>query len=120
MAKSSRARALNDDAFRAVFPYPYAVTYRPDLHNALLDACKAEAHVELTTAAKVEQGTGSHSDTDTLIGADGLWSNVRAKLIGVGAPRVSYRLPRRFTGSGYDGMRSYYGRDRGTYPLRRG
>lgn len=84
-----------------MFPYPYAVTYRPDLHNALLDACKAEAHVELTTAAKVEAfelagdgvivtlEDGGKLEGATLIGADGLWSNVRAKLIGDGAPRVS-------------------------------
>ena len=92
---------LNDDGFRARFLYPYAVTYRPDLQNALIDACRAEPLVDLVTAAKV---TGYETDGDRvtatlqdggraggagLIGADGLWSKVRETLIGDGPPRVS-------------------------------
>lgn len=92
---------LNDDAFHAEFPFPYAVTYRPDLHNTLIEACRAEPLVDLATAAKVtgfeEHGDnvaasledGGRIDGRALIGADGLWSKIRETLIGDGSPRVS-------------------------------
>ena len=44
---------LNDADFNAIFPYPYAVTYRPDQHNALLYACRAEPLVKLSFGNKV-------------------------------------------------------------------
>ena len=92
---------LNDAAFAKHFPYPYAVTYRPDLHNALIDACHADPMIELATTAKVVGFTdagdsvtvqledGGRIKGRALIGADGLWSKVRETLIGDGAPRVS-------------------------------
>ena len=92
---------LNDDAFHAQFPFPYAVTYRPDLHNALIDACQDNPLVELATAAKMTSfdtsdekvvatlEDGGRIDGSALIGADGLWSKVRETLIGDGPPRVS-------------------------------
>ena len=91
---------LNTTAFREVFDYPYAVIYRPDLHWALLDACKAESAVTLETSARVTgfEDTGErvrvtleggrNRDGVALIGADGLWSKVRETLIGDGKPRV--------------------------------
>ena len=42
------------------FSYPYAVTYRADLHNALIDACNAEPEIELAVAAKVTGFTDSN------------------------------------------------------------
>lgn len=90
-----------DEAFRARFGNPYAVVHRGDLHGVFLKACRDHELVELRTSAGV---AGYEQDGDTatalledgervrgraLIGADGLWSNVRAQLAGDGPPRVS-------------------------------
>ncbi|WP_050931786.1 3-hydroxybenzoate 6-monooxygenase [Aestuariivita boseongensis] len=90
-----------DDAFRTRFGNPYAVVHRGDLHGVFLKACQAHDLVELRTSAAV---TGYDQDGDrvtvalasgetvtgrALIGADGLWSNIRKQLVGDGAPRVS-------------------------------
>ena len=92
---------LNNAGFAKSFSYPYAVTYRADLHNALIDACNAEPEIELAVAAKVTGFTDSNDGVSVqledggriegraLIGADGLWSNVRETLIGDGPPRIS-------------------------------
>ena len=90
-----------DDAFRARFGNPYAVVHRGDLHAVFLQACRDHPLVELRTSAGVagyEQDAGSATAILTsgervtgsvLIGADGLWSKIRAQLVGDGAPRVS-------------------------------
>jgi 3-hydroxybenzoate 6-monooxygenase len=92
---------VNSNDFQNRFRYPYAVTYRPDLHSVLLEACRAEPLIELHNAARVEgfEDTGSSvrvlvSDGGefagaALIGADGVWSRIREKLVGDGKPRVS-------------------------------
>lgn len=92
---------LNNNAFRARFEYPYGVIYRPDLHNALIDACKASPLVELTLKQKVvdfeDTGRGVRALTESgktyegaaLIAADGVWSKARAKIVNDGKPRVS-------------------------------
>ncbi len=91
---------LNNDAFKAHFRNPYAVIYRPDLHNVLLDAVKAMAQIELVTNCTVSSfnDLGDHVEVTTsvgvkkaaaLIGADGLWSKTRAGLRGTEKPRVS-------------------------------
>ena len=51
---------LNNPGFAKSFSYPYAVTYRADLHNALIDACNAEPEIELAVAAKVTGFTDSN------------------------------------------------------------
>jgi 3-hydroxybenzoate 6-monooxygenase len=91
---------LGDD-FRARFGNPYAVVHRGDLHGVFLRACEDHPLVELRTSSEVvdyEQESasvtailaGGEKVTGTaMIGADGLWSNVRQKVIGDGAPRVS-------------------------------
>jgi salicylate hydroxylase len=101
MRRRDRHPRAPHDAFRAQFPFPYAVTYRPDLHNALIDACQADPLVELATAAKVTGfdtsdekviatvEDGGRIDGSALIGTDGLWSKVRETLVGDGPPRVS-------------------------------
>ena len=90
-----------DEAFRTRFGNPYAVVHRGALHGVLLKACETHDRVTLRTSAAV---TGYDQDDDTvtatlasgetvtgraLIGADGLWSSVRAQLVGDGPPRVS-------------------------------
>ena len=90
-----------DEPFRARFKNPYAVVHRGELHKVLLDACRAHPLVELTTSAEVvgyEQSAegaiavlkdGGRAVGAALIGADGLWSKVRAQLVGDGPPRVT-------------------------------
>ena len=90
-----------DDAFRERFGNPYAVVHRGDLHGVFLKACEAHDLVDLRTNTAV---TGYKQDGSSvtvtlfsgetvkgraLIGADGLWSNIRKQLVGDGAPRVS-------------------------------
>ena len=90
-----------DGPFRERFAYPYAVIYRPDLHQVLLEACQAAPLVRLSTGQKIT-GYEDHGDRISLttqsgktyqgaalIGADGLWSKIRAQLLGDGPPRVS-------------------------------
>lgn len=87
-------------AFRERFGQPYALVHRADLHRALLDRCSQDPLVELRPDSTV---TG-HSDcadgvtvsgkdfaveADALIGADGLWSPTRQRIVGDGNPRVS-------------------------------
>ncbi|HWU27138.1 MAG TPA: 3-hydroxybenzoate 6-monooxygenase [Rhizomicrobium sp.] len=89
------------DAFRARFGNPYAVVHRGELHKIMLRTCQAHADIELHVDSEVidfEQHpdgveavlrSGEHVRGAALIGADGLWSNIRRKLVGDGAPRVS-------------------------------
>lgn len=89
------------DEFRAFMGNPYAVVHRGDLHGVFLRACVAHPKVELRTNAKVtgyEQSANQVSAQledsacvtgAALIGADGLWSKIRAQMLGDGAPRVS-------------------------------
>jgi 3-hydroxybenzoate 6-monooxygenase len=88
-------------AFRARFGNPYAVVHRGDLHRVLLDACRAHPRIALRVNSEVmaydQDGTtvtvriagGDDVSGAALIGADGLWSNVRRQVIGDGPPRVS-------------------------------
>ena len=90
-----------DGEFRARFKNPYAVVHRGDLHGIFLKACIQSPLVELRTnsfVAGYEQDDGKVSvllaqgesiEGCALIGADGLWSNIRNQLIGDGPPRVS-------------------------------
>ena len=90
-----------DDAFRTRFRNPYAVVHRGDLHGVFLRACREHDLVDLRTnsgvASYAQDGAtvtvtlldGSVVSGRALIGADGLWSNVRKQLVGDGAPRVS-------------------------------
>jgi len=89
------------ERFRARFGNPYAVVHRGDLHGVLLKACRGSPLIELRTSAAVaryEQEGGSVAAIlasgeavrgAALIGADGLWSNVRKQLVDDGPPRVS-------------------------------
>ncbi|MEP6679060.1 MAG: 3-hydroxybenzoate 6-monooxygenase [Betaproteobacteria bacterium] len=90
-----------DGPFRARFGNPYAVAHRGDLHGVLLQACRDSPLVELAARSEVvsyEQDAtcvtarlsgGEAVAGAALIGADGLWSNVRRQVVGDGAPHVS-------------------------------
>ncbi|MDH3236716.1 MAG: 3-hydroxybenzoate 6-monooxygenase [Alphaproteobacteria bacterium] len=92
---------VGSEAFRERYTYPYGVIYRPDLHNALIDACANEplvtTQVSQTVTGFEDSGEGVRVFTEegathegaALIGADGLWSKVRGEIVGDGAPRVS-------------------------------
>ena len=90
-----------DDPFRTRFGNPYAVVHRGDLHGVLLKACQDSPLVDLRTSAEVARydqdgstvtatlASGDRVTGAALIGADGLWSNVRKQVVGDAAPRVS-------------------------------
>jgi 3-hydroxybenzoate 6-monooxygenase len=87
--------------FRARFGNPYAVVHRGDLHKVLLSACRDHPKIELRVNSEVasyEQdgarvtvrlAAGAPVKGPFLVGADGLWSNVRKQVIDDGPPRVS-------------------------------
>jgi salicylate hydroxylase len=89
------------DTARAAYGYPYGVIYRADLHQVFLDACKSLPNVTLRTSSKVDSfeqdgsgvrvrlAGGEVLEGDALIGADGLWSRIRERVVGDGKPRVS-------------------------------
>ncbi len=91
-----------DETFLARFKHPYAVIHRADLHSALLEACgEYSEFITMKTSQKVsdidDKGshvsvrteTGETYDGQALVGADGLWSIVRQKIVGDGKPVVS-------------------------------
>jgi 2-polyprenyl-6-methoxyphenol hydroxylase-like FAD-dependent oxidoreductase len=89
------------DSFRKRFNNPYAVVHRGDLHGVLLKACRDSERIELRVSSEVVSydqdgsgvcarlATGEQVTGAALIGADGLWSNVRKQLVGDGPPKVS-------------------------------
>jgi len=89
------------EPFRARFKQPYAVTHRADIHGVFLRACQGSNFVSLENARRVDDFV-DHGDSvairldngeevrgRALVGCDGMWSKVREKVIGDGAPRVS-------------------------------
>jgi 2-polyprenyl-6-methoxyphenol hydroxylase-like FAD-dependent oxidoreductase len=89
------------EAFRARFRNPYAVVHRGDLHKVFLSACREHSRIELRvnsevvtydqdgSTVEVRLASGEAVEGAVLIGADGLWSNVRRQLVADGPPRVS-------------------------------
>ncbi len=84
------------EAFKKRFGNPYAVAHRADIHGALLDACREQNLVELRTSSRVtsyEEREGGvdvllSSDesikADALVGADGVRSVVRNRIVNDG------------------------------------
>lgn len=89
------------DRFRQRFGNPYAVIHRGDLFSVFLRACREHPLVDLRTNSDVVDydqdggsvtailSTGERITGRMLIGADGLWSNMRKKVANDGPPRVS-------------------------------
>ena len=89
------------DAFRARFGNPYAVVHRGDLHGVFLKACRDHELIELRVSSEVvgydqdgasvtaRLASGERVTGALLIGADGLWSNIRKQVVADGPPRVS-------------------------------
>ena len=89
------------DKFRNKFKNPYAVVHRGDLHGVFLNACKENNLIEMRTSTNIiayEQNSdgvfaisddGNKINGIALIGAEGLWSKIRAQLVGDGPPKVS-------------------------------
>jgi 3-hydroxybenzoate 6-monooxygenase len=90
------------DSMTKRFGAKYAVIFRPDLHNAIIDACKAKPEfISISLNKKVTGFTQTANDATVhieggasitgaaLVGADGLWSAIRENIIGDGKPRVS-------------------------------
>lgn len=87
--------------FHDRFGQPYGVIYRADLHQILIDACRAHSGIRLLTnqkivdfsdvegAVRVTTEAGEVYPGRALVGADGLWSKVRQKIVGDGKPRVA-------------------------------
>ncbi|HEY2226545.1 MAG TPA: FAD-dependent monooxygenase [Xanthobacteraceae bacterium] len=93
------ARIPTGETFRRRFTHPYVVIHRIDLHNVLLDACKALPNIalEASTGAAGIEDHGDHIRVRTrdgrviagaaVIGADGLGSCIRSALRNEGPPR---------------------------------
>jgi len=87
------------DAFEKRFKYPYVVLHRVDLHQVLLEACKAVDMIELvpTTMAAGFDDSGNKVRLLTnngtiegaaIIAADGLRSVIRQQLLNESEPRM--------------------------------
>ena len=89
------------EPFRQHFGQPYAVTHRADIHGVYLRACQGNNLVSLENNRKVEDFDDDGDAVSlrleggemvrgcALVGCDGMWSRIRAKIVGDGAPRVS-------------------------------
>jgi len=89
------------EEFIARFKQPYAVTHRADIHGVYLKACQGSNLISLETSRRVDDFIdhgdsvsiqlegGEEARGRALIGCDGMWSKIRQKVVGDGAPRVS-------------------------------
>ncbi|RZB16712.1 FAD-binding protein [Streptomyces sp. F001] len=87
--------------YRRRFGNPYVVVHRGELYRLLLDACRRSPAIELRagsratgyrqdgSAATVLLDGGGRVTGDAVIGADGIHSAIRRRLVGDGAPRVA-------------------------------
>ena len=92
---------INTASFKKQFRFPYGVIYRPDLLNILKQACDRLPNINIIfnkRVVKTEQTPikafvicEDHTsyEAQAVIGADGLWSEIRKNILGNEAPRVS-------------------------------
>jgi 3-hydroxybenzoate 6-monooxygenase len=83
------------------FEQPYAVTHRADIHGTFLKGCQNSNLITLENDQRVDDfedhgdkvtvtlQSGERAEGRALIGCDGMWSRVREKIVGDGAPRIS-------------------------------
>jgi 3-hydroxybenzoate 6-monooxygenase len=95
-------KIMLDERFTRRFKYPYGVIHRADLHRVLLAACRRVPDlITLRNGEKVvdiedhgarvvvrTDGGGAYEGA-AVVGADGLWSLARQRVIGDGKPVVS-------------------------------
>jgi salicylate hydroxylase len=101
LSGQSVTRVPLGEEFIVRFREPYAVTHRHDLHAVYLRACQSNNLISLETRRRVADfdddgdGVSVHLEDgdvvrgEALVGCDGVWSQVREKIVGDGAPRVS-------------------------------
>jgi salicylate hydroxylase len=89
------------DAFVSRFQKAYAVTHRADIHGVFLRACQDSNLISLENNQRVDDfaddgetvtvrlQSGEEVQGRALVGCDGMWSRIREKIVGDGAPRVS-------------------------------
>ena len=89
------------DAFLDYFKAPYAVSHRADIHDVFLKACLSSNLITLENNRRVDDfeddgktvtamlADGERLEGRALIACDGMWSTIRKKMVGDGAPRVS-------------------------------
>lgn len=89
---------------RARYGQPYATLHRADLHGLLLHAVRQQRGVQVhlgvrladyevtSTAVQVQAENGNGYAGAALLGADGLWSRVRNRLLGEQPVRLSGHL----------------------------
>lgn len=97
------ALRLGAEALRR-YGAPYATIHRADLQQLLLAAVQGlegvrlypgrsvQRHADRGGAVALELDDGLQVEGDLLLGADGIWSGVRAQLLADGPPRVSGHL----------------------------
>ena len=101
MAATEVTRIQTGSDFRARFAFPYTLIHRADLHRVLLEACLKKSRIELragVTMTGFDWCSDSSIDirtsdrplkADAMIGADGIWSQTRAAVVGDGPPVIS-------------------------------
>lgn len=89
------------EEFRRRFGNPYAVAHRADVHGALLEGCRARPLVELRTGCRVtgfdlgdggvsvQLASGARIEAGALVGADGVHSAIRRRIVDDGEPMAS-------------------------------
>jgi salicylate hydroxylase len=82
---------------RARWGAPYGVLHRSTLQQTLLDAVANEPLCQMHLGAQIKGRPLSDRQADLLIGADGVWSQVRESIEGSPSPRFSGNIAYRFT-----------------------